>query len=199
MSEIINAASGPKIGARVDLDHRLHAKAVSLTQEQDIAARLGDVYCITTANAPISGATGVILYLKNTSSTKLLIIERLLVSFAVAGAHLSCQLNDTGTPAATTPLVQVNTNASSPNLAPAEAFTTSGTAISGLTDGKIVAALADLPATPHLFPIDGTFILGNGNVFTLDIDADGAGGAQSGNTSFILRYRFVPKADSLIA
>lgn len=197
--EIINGASGPKIATRVDNDHRLHTRAVSLTQEQDIAARLGDVYCITTANAPIAGATGVILYLKNTSPTKLLIIERLLVSFATAGAHLSCQLNDTGTPAATTALVQVNTNASSPNIAPADAFTTSGTKITGLTDGKIVAALDDLLAEPHFFPIDGTFILGNGNVFTLDIDADGAGAAQAGNTSFILRYRFVPKADFLIA
>jgi len=169
----------------------LHTRTISITHEEDIAARLGDGFQVTTGNSPISGATGVILYLKNTSLDKLMIVENLQISFATAGAHLSIQFNDTGTPATTTALTQVNTNLISNNTAEADAFTTSGTAVSGLTDGSIALGLGDLPGDEELdFHFDGTYILGKDNVFTVDVDSDGAGTAQTGDTSFAVRYRF---------
>lgn len=192
---VIKSGAGVEYSMEVDSDLRAHVRAVSVREEEDISVRKGDVYTATTGNTPISAAAGVIFYLKNTSATKLLLIEDLSISFATAGAHISLQLGDTGTPGTTTTITPVNLNTFSSNAAPCDCFVTSGAAISGLTDGNIMFGLGDLVGDELLdVPVSGSVVLGQNNVFTVDVDVDAAGGATTGDTTFTCRFRFEEKA-----
>lgn len=195
MSEsTIKDGTGKGYLTKVNDDNQLLASVVSRSEEEFISAEKSNAYCGTTALTPLTNPNGVILYLKNTSGTHTLIVERLLLSFSASGAMMSCQKNDTGTPGTSTAVTQVNVNFGAANNASSTLLKPSGTGITGLTDGDYIAVFHDLIAGRQNFPIDGTFVLDESNVFTVVV-TDGAAspGAHTGDVSWVIRYRFVEK------
>jgi hypothetical protein len=186
---IIEDGKGKGSRAQVS-NNRLQVKSIILSEEEYVSHFKGQAYCGTTGKTPLTNPNGVVLYFKNTSNTHLIAIETLLMTFSASGAMVSCQRNDTGTPGATTSVDQVNVNFESGNTAEADLY--KSTAVSGLADGELIAVFHDLAAGRVVFPIDGTFILGKNNVFTVYVD-NGAGSTHTGDISWTIRYRFVDK------
>jgi len=179
--------------ARVNTIFRLETDSISKNQGEFQSQVNGEVFVSTTGKTnTLCAPNGIVFYIKNTDPDRDIIIESLQFGLQNAGAQISFQKNDTGTPATTTELDKTNVNFGSGKTATADIYTSSGTGITGLADGEIIATLTDLPAGMVDFTnaIGNTFVLKTNDILTLHIQAS-AGGAQTGRVSFCCRYAFI--------
>lgn len=175
------AGSGKKV--KVNKENRLQTETISVSEEAKNAFEKGLCFVVT-LETQITNPAGAILYLKNTSSTKTMVIETFMISTSAASTVLEFRKNDTGTPGTTTTLTQHNTNFASGLTAEADCYTTSGTAISGLTAGMVLGKFHNVPVGVMQFPVDSTFVLEKNNSLTVSVTV-------TGSVGFGIRYRFV--------
>lgn len=184
---IIEDGTGTGRKARVDTLNALRTSSTTTSEESFTSQVLEQCYQSTFAT-PIVNPNGPIMYLKNTSSTKNLLILKVMVSSSADGTCVKFYKNPTGTPATTTTMNAVNLNFGSPEEADSELYTTSGTSITGLTlsDTNLLAHFPFIKSGFQLFPVDDTFVLDKGNSFCASLNV-------TGSTTMAIRYIFLDK------
>jgi len=168
----IQDGTGKGYKVAVSEDGELQVTAINESEEHRAAVHGEAYYANTTdtANTLTQTATGgAMLYLRNNSSTKLLVVEKVLTSSNVAGGTVLWEINKTlGTIADHNTHVPVNSNASSGRVADALCYSWAETndGLGGLTGGtKIKTFITGAGFTVH--PIDGAIILGKNDSITV--------------------------------
>ncbi len=177
--------------AGVDKNNRLLVESVNETDEHNKALD-GEAYVIntaTTANLLTTNTNvGAMLHLQNDSSTKELIIEKVLVSTDAAGTIVRFIKNNAiGSIADNNALTPVNTNFASGKAADATAHSWDevNNGIGGLSGGTVVSTFTEaVGMTVH--PLDGAVILGKNNAFTVET----ASTSTTDEISVLIRFYF---------
>lgn len=188
----IESGTGNGEYAKVGDGFRLFTRSHTLSVE-GAASRNGDAYFANstdTANTltTATGNTYNILYLKNTSSTKNMIIEKVLSSADTEAGVVVWKKNMTlGSVSAENTHTPVNLNYSSGKSAEVTAYNwdeTGTTGIGGLSGGTTIKSfITGVGFTVH--PIDGAMVLANGDSITIQY-VNGTGG----NIEFECGIRF---------
>lgn len=161
--------------AKININNKLDVAATTHSEEHDIAVTEAQAYFANTADTAdtltlATGNTYNLLYIKNTSTTKLLIVEKIIASFDTAGIVFKFIKNHTlGTASANNAHEPVNVNFASNNTADCVAHNwdeTGTSGIGGLTGGTTIKTF-NLVAGPTFFPVDGFMVLGPNNAITL--------------------------------
>jgi hypothetical protein len=169
--------------AKVDSENFLDTRAVTSTEENHVAIADGQTYFANTADTAntlttATGNTYNLLYLENNSSTRVIVIEKIVSSYSAAGGVFIFQKNMTlGTASANNVHVPVNTNFSSGNVADVVChnWDESGTTgIGGLSGGTVMKTFITAAGTVF-YPIDGFVVLGQGDNIVLRYN-NGTGG-----------------------
>jgi len=168
--------------AKVSASGKLKVVSTAHTEEH-AATDVGDAYFVNTATtaATLTTATGNtynLIYLENSSSTRSLVIEKIVISTDAADIVVELVKNTTlGAVSANNAFTAVNANFSSGKAADGIFHTwneTGTVGIGGITVGTILISNT-LSTGPFLFPIDGTFVLKQGNNIVIRVtNATGA-------------------------
>lgn len=158
--------------AAVTTENKLQTRAVQISALHE-ACLNGDAYAWNAISADIDGGDTALL-VRNDSSTRYLVVEKLYVYSDVA-TSIDVHVIGTSTfTAAGTAVTGVNLNPSSGNVADATAFADE----TGNTQGSIILTLATAELTTHQEGIDydfkGGVILGTNDCIGVDIVADSA-------------------------
>jgi len=181
MTVIIDGA-GTGVAVKVTKENKILASATSHTEEH-FASLMGDTYIAnttTTANTltTVTGNTYNLLYIENSSATRLLIVQKIAVSADTAGMVLDVFRNPVlGVVSANNVEIPINDNFSSGKTADGifHSWDETGTVgIGGLTGGDNIGSNI-LPGATVVVPIDGSVILGQGNSLTVRA-TNGTGG-----------------------
>lgn len=167
----IDDGKGQGFSAQVNRRNQLVTRSTSNTEEHKISAADGEAYVANTTDTAdtlttLNGNTYDLLYLENTSSTKILVIEIVGFSASANGGILKFIKNPVkGTIANANNHIPLNSNFASGNEAEATAFSWDEVGIvgiSGLSGGDNLASFLTT-SNPALLPVSGAFILGRGN------------------------------------
>ena len=161
MSIEIKDGSGSGTRAKVNAKKRLSVSAATFKESHLVSFEDGETYLWTTS---FSAATGnEVIYIKNTSKTKLLVIDRITVNSVNAG--LFELYTATGTAAGTT-ITGFNGNMTSNNVAEADSY--GEAAVTGLTLGSRID-LARTPANGRAtMELDDVLIMGLNDAITIE-------------------------------
>jgi hypothetical protein len=179
----IEDGSGQGYSVKVNSKNELATSSTTRTEEHQSAIEEGDAYIVSTlATADTltlaTGNTYNFLYIKNTSTTKKVVLQKVGVSTSVAGCVLKWIKNPIEgviTNAATE--TAINSNFSSGNVAEMTAYSwdeVGTTGITGLTAGTGVVTFI-LPSASIVFPVDGSIVLQTGDSILWAI-TNGTGG-----------------------
>lgn len=164
--------NGNTYTAEVTADQQLRTRAVMISAIHEASLK-GDAYSWKAVNANID-ATDTALLVRNDSSTRYLVIEKLYVWSDVPTAihvHLTSRAAFT---AAGTAVTGVNLNTTIQNVAPATAFGDE----TANTQGNIILTLETNELTTDQFGIaydfDGSLILGQNGCIAVDLVAESA-------------------------
>jgi len=164
MPETIRDGQGKGYLAGVDSENRLKNYCTMETEISHESETNKRAY--TWSHSYNSGAGDTILWLKNTSTTKNLIIEKIVLSSDTTTHFIVHFPSETATPAGTA-VTGVNLNRSSNNTADAVAYGDE----TGNTQGDVMAQGIILNNTPAIMPIDGSIVLGVGDEVAVDFDS----------------------------
>lgn len=175
MGFIIDDGRGGGYSARVDTDHLLNTRSVQITEESHVSTKDGESYFANTSDTAntlttSTGETIKLLYLKNDSTTDLLVIHKIFFSVSVTGGVLLFVKNPTlgsvGANNAHTP-VNINFRSGSTASVTCHNWDESGVeGISGISGGTTVNTYIP-SAGVTAFPIEGSFVLGQSNSIML--------------------------------
>jgi len=169
MVDMIEDGTGHGYLVKVDADNRMWGVSAVWDNSFFINMFKQDAYTVSFGNITAAVAANCIGYIKNTSSSKELIIMKIRHRCATTNTTLSIKLNDTGTPGSTTEVVPVNRNAGS-TLTPDGEFY-SGTGITGLAGGATVGSIFSVAAQPwERWEPCSCLILGVNNTCTFYVD-----------------------------
>jgi len=161
MPDTIRDGQGHGSLAGVDSENRLKTYSTietEISHESEVNKR---VY--TWSHSYNSGANDTILWLKNTSTTKNLIIEKIVLSSDTT-THFIIHFPSTTASPTGTAITGTNINRSSNNSAEATAYGDE----TGNTRGVVMAQGIILNNTPAIMPIDGSIILGVNDEIGID-------------------------------
>lgn len=183
--------TGKGFQAQVDDNNRLRVESVSESDEHRKALD-GEAYSINSADTAnlltITTNVGAVLHLQNDSSTKELIIQKVLVSSDAAGTIVRFVKNNViGSIADNNSLTPANENFASGKAADvtAHSWDEVNNGIGGLSGGTVVSTFSEgVGVTVH--PIDGAIILGKNNAFTLEM----ASTSTTDEVSAVIRFYF---------
>ena len=160
MPDMIRDGKGRGILAAVDKENRLNVYSTmeaEISHESEVNAR-----AFTWTHSYNSGANDTILWLKNTSSTLNLVIDKIVMS---SDATTKFVVHfPSGTTAAGTGVTGVNLNRSSNATADASVYGDE----TGNTQGAIMAQGIILNNTPAILPVDGSIVLGINDEVAVD-------------------------------
>lgn len=117
-----------------------------------------------------SAANDYICYLKNTDTTRILLVKRITISSDVDIRYKISSV--TGTAAGSSELTPVNLNLSSGNVADATAR--GNGAITGLTEQAVISASRVAANDDHTTELEDALILGNGDAIAIEHDVGAA-------------------------
>lgn len=179
----IQDGAGTGHSAEVTSDNKLKTNATGHTEEHTASTDDGRAFFANSADTAdtLSLATGNtynLLYIKNTSSTREMVIQKIDISSDTADVVLTIKknmtissLDDQNTH------VPVNTNFSSGHAAEGTFYNWDETGTVGLqtlAGGTILNTLI-MAVGPDIIPVDGAYILGQGNTLVLEM-TNGTGG-----------------------
>jgi hypothetical protein len=157
----IEDGSGTGKVAKVNAKQRLDVTASTLNQRALVSALDGQTYVWTTS---FSAATGnEVIYIKNNSKTKLLFIDKIIMSSVNAG--LFELYVATGTPGGTT-ITGANVNLTSNNVADVAAY--GEAAVTGLTLGSRLSIVRTAANGSGTMDLQDILILGFDTAITLE-------------------------------
>lgn len=150
--------------AKVDNSNRLATSSIVQTENHRIN-REGNAYVVYADITP-TGAGDTFMYIKNTSNDSDMIINWYRIWSGTNADAIDIYLNEEGTPAGTTVITPVNSNAGSSNQADGEFY--EGVNITGLSGGLLFDRLR-LAGNGEdvLGEYPGDIVLKKGNVLTL--------------------------------
>lgn len=187
MSETIkNGAGDGGFEWKINSNSRGLVLAVTHTEEHIESLVSGEAYFANTTNTAdtltFADATeGPVLYLKNTSATKTIVIQKMVASASAAGGVLKMVRNEAlGTIGANNVHVPVNSNFGSENTMEADCYNwdeTGTVGMTGLTGGIIWKSFVT-KAGPEFYPIDGTIILPRNSSITIEYSNNTGGSIE---------------------
>ena len=185
----IKDGTGGGYVAEVDSKNRIRVYAVAEDEATFINRVEGEMYSGSWGSSGIVAATGgnYILYLKNTHSSKDMVITKMKHRCTTAAGSISVELNVIGTPGGSlTTLTPGNRNAGSNNEAQCIYYSSAN--ITGLTAGRSVASAYYDPAIEGVFnfqePCSGWILPPQG---TLAVKANNNTSVHFGGFSFYFR------------
>ena len=156
MSIELEDGTGSGYRARVDNDNRLHTSAVTFSESAEIARHHADTYLWTSSFSTNTGEE--VIYIKNTSTTQNLIIDKATVNSVLTGLFELCTF--TGT-AGGTGITGANSNRTSGKTASASSY--GDASVTGLTSATRID-LARVPANGRAtMELNDVLILGQGD------------------------------------
>jgi len=175
---IINDGIGRGNSAKVDSDNRLAVDA-GVRPISAIKALTGDCYVASMdATVSVSATGGIVSFIENTSSTKSIVIDKVVVSCSAAQLTYKSSVGVVkGTLAVAEEAQLTNTNTSSAKTPGVGAYVwtgDSGDGMTGLTGGKIVN-LVELAAGAWDLDDDDTLVIAPGGTFSVHLDNDSGG------------------------
>lgn len=178
MPEMIRDGAGSGRLARVSPTNRIEVQATTHSEEHEVSTKNGESFFINTAdtaNMLTSTATGgEMLFIKNTSSTKKLVIEKVFLNSDTAGQIFIFMKNGVvGTIGNNNIHAPVNLNFGSNNAAMATAYNWNevGDGMTGITGGTIINVYS-IGANVQVMPLDGAIILDLNNSFSVQSIGD---------------------------
>lgn len=175
--------TGKAFSAQVNSKNKLVVTATSHSDEHESSEVDGQAYFANTTDTAdtltlADGNTYNLLFLRNLSSTKILVVQKIDFSASAAGLVFNVQKNMVlGAVSNNNVHIPVNVNFSSGNAADVlcHNWNEVGTAgIGGLTVGTRIKSFI-LPSGPFIIPVDGFMVLGQNDSLTL-IAVNGTGG-----------------------
>ena len=179
----ITDGTGKGFSTKVNSVNKLVITATSHTDEHEAAEVDGQAYFANTTDTAdtltlATGNTYHLLFLRNLSSTKILVVQKVSVSASVAGLTLCLQKNMTlGAVSDNNVHVPVNVNFSSGNSADVLSHNwdeTGTVGITGLSAGTRIKTFI-MSTGPFIIPVDGFMVLGQNDSLTL-MFVNGTGG-----------------------
>ena len=197
MSIIIKDGTGSGRSAHVNRINRLSVASISDSSEHRVSSEDGLSFFANSADTAntltITATGGPILYLRNDSATRIIVISKILSSAAAAGGVMVWKKNVTlGSIGNNNVHVPVNLNFSSGAVADALCHTWDqvGDGMTGLTSGTIIKTfITGAGFTVH--PIDDAVVLGNGDSITVEY-------SHASGTEFECGIRFFYEAEDVI-
>ena len=172
----------------VDEEARALVLATTITEEHHVSDSVGQAYMMNSADTDnaltLTTTEGPLMFLRNNSSTKKLIIQKIFVSAVAAGVIVILRKNMTlGTIGNENTHAPINLNFESGKAADALAYNWDevGDGMTGLTAGTIISSdyiVAGLTA----LPFDGVMILAKDDNIVLSTELT--------TTEFTARFRF---------
>lgn len=166
MAIILQDGTGTGQGAKVNNNNRLLVQALTLPYSGGASVRDGDAYCWTSSYSASSGDE--VIYIKNTSTEQVLILEDIQVSGVNAGLYELFEV--TGTASGTT-ITGKNLNLTSGNVAAATAL--GNAAVTGITIGDRISLVRTPAATSKSFPVDSAIVLGLNDAIAITFTGTG--------------------------
>jgi len=168
MADVIKDGTGSGKMAQVDSKNRLRCYAVYEDEATYINRVEGEMYSgMLGGSLTGTNSDSVICYLKNTHTSKDMIIKKIKHRCTAANGTLSFWLSMSGTPGGSlTTVTPTNRNANSNNSASAEMYKSSD--ITGLTGGRKVGSIYGVsgakfeyaePCSGYIIPPNGTFTM----------------------------------------
>jgi len=158
-------------------DNRLHTSATVLTEESSKSIVNSDAFTFNTTDTAdtltVTTTKGQMLYVENTSPTKVLCVEKIILSSGAAGTRVTLQRNPVvGTIGANNTHTAVNLNFSSGKTAEATAYNwdETGTGMTGITAGTTISSFI-LPAGVFDAPLNGSIVLNKGDSISITVEA----------------------------
>lgn len=183
MGLTIKDGKGRGFEAGVGDDNKLQIMSTNHTEEHSVAVNSSETYFANTADAAntlttVSPNTYNLLYIKNNSSIKMMVVEKILISASAAGGVVKWLRNPVlGTIGSHKTHLPVNTNFSSGKIADALCYTwdeVGTTGLTGFTNGTTIKTFIT-NVGPNIFPIDGMMILKQGNSLLIAYTPPAAG------------------------
>lgn len=151
--------------ALVTADNRLQVESESSQREFFISKNAGQVFHVLSEDAAV-GANEEILYIQNTSPTKLLFLGNLIVTSDI---NIKFRIKKvTGTAAGGSVLLAENLNLTSANAA--DANIRGNGSVTGLTDDGDIFVCRSLAGGSRLVNFGDTVILGQNNAIAVEIE-----------------------------
>jgi hypothetical protein len=186
MPDVIRDGKGNGYLAQVDNKNRLRGYNVVEDEATYINRKEGEMYSMPWDGAiTAAGSDNHVLYLKNTSSDKDMVIVTVKHRCTGADGTLSFWLSVTGTPGGTlTSITPANRNAGSNNVANCDAYKSAE--ITGLSGGRKVGSVFGKDGEEFVWakPCSGYILPPNG---TFAIKANNATAAHYGGVAFYFR------------
>ena len=160
MSIEIEDGTGDGYRVKVDKCHRMETKSVAFSESAQVSREDGLTFLWTSSYSASTGDE--VIYIKNTSATKNLIIDKATVNSVLTGLF---ELNEVSGTAAGTVDTGANANRTSSNAAEASSF--GNAAVTGLTPGVRID-MARVPAAGRAtMELNDVLILGLGDAVAI--------------------------------
>jgi hypothetical protein len=180
---MLTDGTGSNIRQKVNTRNQAEIRSTNISEEHEVSNSDGRSFFANSADTAntlttATGNTYSILFIKNTSASRNLVIEKVLSSADTAGGVIVWRKNMTeGSIGDNNTHTPVNLNFSSALSAEATVYNwdeTGTSGITGLTGGTVVKTfITGVGFTVH--PIDGAIVLGQGNSLTVQY-INGTGG-----------------------
>lgn len=186
MPDSIIDGTGTGNKAKVNPNHRLLTLSVIHTEEHVASLADGEAYFANTTDTAdtltfADATAGPVLYLRNDSQTKVIIIQKIVASASAAGGVMTFKRNAVlGTIGANNVHTPANSNFGSSNELDATCYSwdETGTAgMTGLTNGTKWKTFIT-KAGPEFFPVDGTITLPKNTSLTIEYSNNTGGSIE---------------------